>query len=83
MKANKAVTIIIVVAIFSFVIGYSMGTHSDQAARSRATKTTSSSPGYGSPAPATTSETPGYGTPAPATTTESPGYGTPAPGYRR
>ena len=65
MKTSIAVTLIIVAAIFSYVIGYSIGAHRDQAAQSRAVTTTSASPGYGAPAPAATSASPGYGTPAP------------------
>jgi len=83
MKTNIAVTIIIVTAIFCFVIGYRIGSRSDQAAKSRAITTKSASPGYGTPAPAAKSASPGYGTPAPAANSASPGYGTSAPGYGR
>jgi hypothetical protein len=83
--------LIIVAAVFSFVSGYSIGTHSDQAESYRMT-IQPNSPGVAiaraaekAPQPAAPSG--GYGAPAPADSSQgqdsgaAPGYGTPSPGY--
>ena len=70
MKPSIAMTLVVTAAIFSFVSGYSIGAHSDQAAASKmanqstAAKAASPSGGYGAPSSAA-----------------SPGYGAPSPGY--
>jgi len=90
MKTSIAFTLIIIAAVFSFVSGYSIGSHSDQAAGySMASQATS-----GSVSVARAAENPsapsvpagGYGSPSATTDTgnnssAAPGYGTPAPGY--
>ena len=83
MKPSIAITLIVIAAVFSFVSGYSIGSHSDQATSYRVAsqpnanateKAVSPSGGYGAPASEETSDSsaasPGYGAPAP-----SPGYG--------
>jgi len=89
MKTSIAFTLIIVATIFSFVSGYSIGSHSDQAADYNIAKQTGGN--SGSIATATAAENPaapqapagGYGSPsatdATANTAATPGYGTPAP----
>lgn len=89
MKTSIAITLIIIAAIFSFVIGYSIGTHSDQATRSEEASKVS---GGGlavprTPENSTKTSAPagGYGSPSSSdsgkNTDASPGYGSPAPGY--
>jgi hypothetical protein len=89
MKTSIAFTLIIIAAVFSFVSGYSIGSHSDQAAGySMASQATS-----GSVSVARAAENPsapsapagGYGSPSATdagnNSSAAPGYGTPAPGY--
>lgn len=89
MKTSIAITLIIIAAIFSFVIGYSIGTHSDQATRYEEASKVS---GGGlavprTPENSTKTSAPagGYGSPSSSdsgkNTDASPGYGSPAPGY--
>ena len=87
MKPSIAITLIIVAAVFCFVSGYSIGSHSNQAARqsngtqsaNAAEKAASPSGGYGAPA---SEPSGGYGAPATSDSgTASPGYGAPSPGY--
>ena len=89
MKTSIAFTLIIIAAVFSFVSGYSIGSHSDQAASYSMSNQASS--GGGSIARA--AETPpepaapagGYGIQIADVSTKStaaPGYGAaPSPGY--
>ena len=90
MKISIAITLIITATIFSFVSGYSIGSHSDQAASYQVASQSNS----GSVATANAAENlqktsaapaAGYGTPtgedSNAKTAASPGYGAPAPGY--
>ena len=89
MKTSIVFTLIVTAAIFSFVSGYSIGSHSDQAAAYRVASQASS----GSVSVARAAENPsgssapaaGYGSPAAAdsgnSAAASPGYGAPAPGY--
>jgi hypothetical protein len=89
MKTSIAFTLIIIAAIFSFVSGYSIGSHSDQAASYQvASRSNSSSVATANAAenvqkPAAPAA--GYGTPSDegsgSNTGASPGYGAPAPGY--
>ena len=67
MKMNIAITLIVTIAVFSFVSGYSISTHNKMYAGSKTTvvEKTESSGGYGS----TSSEKAG------STATSSPGYG--------
>jgi FlaG/FlaF family flagellin (archaellin) len=89
MKTSIAITLIITATIFSFVSGYSIGSHSDQAASYQVASQSNS----GSVATAIAAENVekssspagGYGTPSgvdsSSNTGASPGYGAPAPGY--
>ena len=88
MKVSIAITLIITATIFSFVSGYSIGSHSEQAVSYQMTSQSDNS----SIATANAAEnvqkptapTAGYGAPsveASANTTTSPGYGAPSPGY--
>ena len=82
MKTSIALALIIIAAVFSFVSGYSIGSHSEQAVSYQMASQSSSSVATAnaaentskSPAPAA-----GYGAPAAAETTDnsatSPGYG--------
>jgi len=90
MKTSIAITLIITATIFSFVSGYSIGSHSDQAVSYRMT----SQSGNSSVATANAAENVqkatapagGYGAPsvgASSDTAASPGYGAPSPGYGR
>ena len=87
MKTSIALTLIIVATVFSFVSGYSIGSHSDQAAGYGMANQASNN---GSVATAKAAENPpaaepagGYGSPSSAdaakNTAAAPGYGTPAP----
>jgi len=84
MKTSIAFTLIITAAIFSFVSGYSIGSHSDQAAGyGMASQSTGGSVATASAAE--TAPTGGYGSPnvenSNENTTASPGYGAPSPKY--
>ena len=84
MKLSIAITLIITIAVFSYVSGYSISAHHKQeanyriaaqanpdmnkAATTAAKKSSAATGGYGSPSSEKTGDTPGYGTP-------SPGYG--------
>ena len=90
MKTSIALTLIITATIFSFVTGYSIGSHSDQAASYQvASRSNSSSVATANAAEnlqkSSAAPAAGYGTPAGedanAKTAASPGYGAPAPGY--
>ena len=83
MKISIALTLIITAAIFSFVSGYSIGTHSDQAAGYGMASQSSVGSGVATAraaekAPEPAAPAGGYGSPSGAA---SPGYGAPAPGY--
>jgi len=84
MKTSIAITLIIIATIFSFVSGYSIGSHSDQAAgygtasQSSGSSVATANAAENAPEPA--APTGGYGSPSSNTTT-SPGYGAPSPGY--
>jgi hypothetical protein len=84
MKTSIAITLIITAAIFSFVSGYSIGSHSDQAAGyGIASQATSGSNGVATAtaaekAPEQAAPTAGYGNPSGAA---SAGYGAPSAGY--
>ena len=77
MKPSIAMTLVVTAAIFSFVSGYSIGAHSDQAAaakmanQSTAVKAASPSGGYGAPSSEATGDS----------SAASPGHGAPSPGY--
>jgi hypothetical protein len=87
MKTSISIALIIIAAIFSFVSGFSIGSHSEQAISYQMVSQTNS----GSVATANAAEsTPiapaaGYGAPAvdaaQENTAASPGYGAPSPGY--
>jgi hypothetical protein len=89
MKTSIAFTLIITAAIFSFVSGYSIGSHSDQAVDYEMASPSSGTSGV---ATARAAENPpvastpagGYGSPSGVNqennTAASPGYGTIAPG---
>jgi hypothetical protein len=85
MKTSIAFTLIIVATIFSFVSGYSIGSHSDQAAGYNMTRQAGDSGGSIATAraaenpPEAAAPTGGYGGQGGASTAASPGYGTPAP----
>jgi cell division protein FtsN len=89
MKTSIAFTLIITAAIFSFVGGYSIGSHSGQAASYQvASQSNNSSIATANAAenvqkPAAPAA--GYGSPSGQdsdnNTAASPGYGAPAPGY--
>jgi hypothetical protein len=85
MKTSIAITLIITAAVFSFVSGYSIGTHSDQSAgygmaRQSSGVSVATAANAAEKAPAG-----GYGSPSVETSnnnaTASPGYGAPSPGY--
>ncbi len=83
MKTSIAITLIITAAIFSFVSGYSIGSHSDQAAGYGMASQSSGGSGVATAKAAETAPEPaaptgGYGNPSGAA---SGGYGAPAPGY--
>jgi hypothetical protein len=90
MKTSIAFTLIIIAAVFSFVSGYSIGSHNDQAAGYNVASQSGSTGG----AVARAAENPpepaapagGYGSPAGEVSTKNtaaaPGYGAaPTPGY--
>jgi hypothetical protein len=87
MKTSIAITLIITATIFSFVSGYSIGSHSDQAASYRvASQSNSGSVATANAAENVQKSSPpagGYGAPSgagsSANTGASPGYGAPAP----
>jgi len=86
MKTSIAITLIITAAIFSFVSGYSIGSHSDQAAGyGMASQSTGGSIATASAAEKAVSPSGGYGDPssekAGDSNKTSPGYGAPSPGY--
>lgn len=90
MKTSISLTLIIVAAVFSFVSGYSIGSHSDQAVSYRLINKPNSSPvataraAEKGPEPAAPAA--GYGSAANENSQDqdaaaAPGYGTPSPGY--
>jgi hypothetical protein len=88
MKISITVTLIITIAVFSFVSGYSISTHNKQNSNIRlASQTNILSTGTGTAIagehPSATSG--GYGSPSSEKTgsinASSPGYGSPSPGY--
>lgn len=89
MKTSIAITLIIVATIFSFVSGYSIGSHSDQAVGYRmASNSTVSSVATATAGEKVTEPSApagGYGASSDAGTGDnaaaSPGYGAPSPGY--
>ena len=82
MKTSIALTLIIIAAVFSFVSGYSIGTHSDQAVDYRragqagSANVATAQAAVNSREPAAPAA--GYGSPRGEA---SSGYGTPSPGY--
>jgi hypothetical protein len=88
MKSSIAITLIIVAAVFSFVSGYSIGSHSDQAVGYRMASQSAGSSVTTAIAAEKASEpsapTGGYGASDAGSgdsTATSPGYGTASPGY--
>lgn len=89
MKISIAITLIITVAIFSFVSGYSIGSHSDQAAgygiANQSSSGSVSTARAAENAPEPSAPAGGYGTQSGEksdnNTATSPGYGAPSPGY--
>ena len=88
MKISIALTLIITVAVFSFISGYSISAHNKQGAN----HTIASQSSFPSAATATAAEntsTPsvGYNSPSLEKTIDargsSPGYGSPSPAYGR
>jgi FlaG/FlaF family flagellin (archaellin) len=85
MKTSIAITLIIIATIFSFVSGYSIGSHSDQAVSYRMADQATS--GSVATAGATEKADPaaGYGASSDDASSQdlaaSPGYGAPSPGY--
>ena len=89
MKTSIAFTLVVTAAVFSFVSGYSIGSHSDQAA----VYGLASQSNGGSVSEARAAENPaapsapvgGYGSPSGVDSANNaaaaPGYGAPAPGY--
>jgi len=85
MKTSIAITLIIIATIFSFVSGYSIGSHSDQAVDYRIANQTSGNSVATAKAAEKADPAPGYGTASEEASSQdtaaSPGYGAPAPGY--
>ena len=88
MKISIAVTLIITIAVFSFVSGYSIGAHNKQNSQhemitSNSTKVLSTV--TTTAAESTSTASGGYGSPSLEKTDgnygSSPGYGAPSPGY--
>ena len=84
MKTSIAITIIITIAVFSYVSGYSISAHHKQEASYRmAAQENADNPGSLTVSEKTSAASGGYGSPSSekAGGTSSPGYGTPSPGY--
>ena len=83
MKTSIAITLIITAAIFSFVSGYSIGSHNGQAG-GYVMAGQSSGASVATARAAEKAPAGGYGSPAAESNTNStasPGYGAPSPGY--
>jgi hypothetical protein len=88
MKPSIAMTLVVTAAIFSFVSGYSIGSHSDQAAGYRmANQSNGGSVATARAAENASKPSGGYGAPTSEegsnSNAASPGYGDPSPGYGR
>jgi len=85
MKTSIAITLIIIATIFSFVSGYSIGSHSDQAVDYRIANQASGNSVATARAAEKADPAPGYGAASEDASSQdaaaSPGYGAPAPGY--
>ena len=86
MKISIAVTLVITIAVFSFVSGYSISTHNKQNANIRlASQTNVLSTGTATAGELPSATSGGYGSPGLEKTgsinASSPGYGSPSPGY--
>jgi hypothetical protein len=89
MKTSIAFTLIITAAIFSFVSGYSIGSHSDQAVEYKMASQSSGNSGVATSRatenpPVASTPAGGYGSPSGVNqdnnTAAAPGYGNIAPG---
>ena len=85
MKISIALTLIITIAVFSFVSGYSISAHNKQnPSHNMASTANVSNAGTANAAEYTSAASGGYGSSSPEKTvgdTSSPGYGAPSPGY--
>ena len=86
MKISIALTLVIVIAVFSFVSGYSIGSHNKHGSSIQMTSLANAG-SIGTAKASTNSSTPpsgGYGSPSSekaGNSGSSPGYGAPSPGY--
>jgi hypothetical protein len=88
MKISIALTLIIIIAVFSYVSGYSIGAHNKLGAgQNMASQGSFISTGTATAAANTSAPSGGYGSPASEKALDnsgsSPGYGSPSPGYGR
>ena len=88
MKIGIALTLIITVAVFSFVSGYSISAHNKKGANHTiASQSSFPSAGTATAAENTSASSGSYNSPdskkVPDTRGSSPGYGSPSPGYGR
>jgi hypothetical protein len=85
MKPSIAITLIVIAAVFCFVSGYSIGSHSNQASNYRMASQANNGTNSANAAEKPASPSGGYGAPDSEKTSDSggasPGYGAPSPGY--
>ena len=83
MKISITTTLIITIAVFAFVSGYSIGSHNKQGPNLiMASQTNVDSIRTATAAEHSSTASGGYGSPSSEKTTgSSPGYGAPSPGY--